>query len=113
MKASFAKGDESFNTDDLDLFAQQLTISGTKYVRFNQTVTTTPTALFLGAVSSCGLCCVKNRGSVAINIRSGSGGANVVQVPVGLGFCFFLATNTPYVVTGSSTAEIEGIILSQ
>jgi len=109
--AAFAKSGQSFNTDDLDLLGQTIDVSGSHYIRRTVTATTSQAALDIGSITNCGLLIGINRGSVAVNLRSGSSGANTASFPAGKGYAMYLATNTPYVITGSSTAVFEYILV--
>lgn len=111
VAASFAKSGESFNTDDLDLLGQTLDVSGSYYIRRTVLTSTSAAALDIGSITTCGLFIGINRGSVAVHIRAGSGGTNVITFPAGKGYACYLATNTPYAVSASSTAKFEYILL--
>ena len=108
---SFSKGGKS---DEVGTASQRITMTGGNFIRGTMNVTTAAAAIPLGAVSSPatpGMCWIKNNGSVAVNIRAGSGGANVVSIKAGEESLFRLATATPYAVTASSSADIEYEIL--
>ena len=109
--ASFAKSGQSFTTDDLDLLGQTIDVSGSHYIRRTITATTTQAALDIGSITTCGLLIGVNRGAVAVNLRAGSGGTNTISFPAGKGFACYLATSAPYVITGSSTAVFEYILV--
>lgn len=105
---SFSKGGKS---DEVGTASQRITMTGGNFIRGTMNVTTAAAAIPLGAVGTPGMCWIKNNGSVAVNIRAGSGGANVVSIKAGEESLFRLATATPYAVTASSSADIEYEIL--
>lgn len=109
----YADNGQELDSLDFDLIGQLLTVTGTDHVRGTITASTSAAALDLGSCASCGILVAKNRGSVAVNIRAGSGGTDVLTFPAGIGYWCYLATNTPYAVTGSSTAVLEYLILEQ
>lgn len=109
----FAKSLKYFNGEDFDLVVQRLDVSGTDYIRGTITASTSAQALPLGALATCGLMIGKNRGSVQVNLRPSSSGTTCTGWPAGIGYWCYLTSNTPYVISASSTAEFEYLILEQ
>lgn len=107
----YDKSGLSFNGLDFDLVAQQLTVSGTDFIRGTISASTASTALPIGNLGTLGLMIGKNRGAVAVNLRPSESGTTCTGFPAGIGYWCYLTSNTPYVVTGSSTAIFEYMIL--
>lgn len=107
----FAKSGQSFDAEDFDLVAQRLDVSGTKYIRGMITASMSAQALPIGNLGTLGLMVAKNRGSVAVNLRPSSTGATSITFPPGIGYPCYLSTSTPYVITVSSTAQLDYLIL--
>lgn len=105
---SFSKGSKS---DEVGYASERITMNGDDFVRGTMSVSTTQTAIPLGAVGTCGLLWIRNNGTATVNLRMGSSGANVNSWKNGEGYWVRLAASTPYVVTASGTAEIEYAIL--
>lgn len=108
---SFAKSGQSFDTSDMDLLGQTLTVAGANHIRATVSATTSAAALGKGGITTCGLLIGKNRGSANILIRSGAAGADVVLFPPGIGFAVYLATSTPYVSSSTGTVVFEYIMV--
>lgn len=106
----FAKSGQSFNGLDFDLVAQQLTVSGTDFIRGTITATTTPQALPIGNLGTLGFMVGKNRGAAQVNLRPSESGTTCTGWPAGIGYFCYLTSNTPYVVAASGTVVFEYMI---
>lgn len=111
VAASYSKSGQDVDASDLDLIAQSIDVSGSHYIRRTMAVSTSAAALDIGSITTCGLLIGRNRGAQPVHIRAGSGGTNTITFPVGAGFAVYLATNTPYAVTSSSTSTLEYILI--
>ncbi len=105
----FAKGNRSANMSKSGL---QLDVTGTNYVSKTQVVGTTAEALDKGEMTTPGYVLIKNNDTTNfVEVRDGSGGADVVKIRAG-GFALFqLATATPFVIADTAACEIEYVLI--
>lgn len=106
---SFAKGGRSA---EFGLLGQEIDMAGTDYVRATQTIGTTAEALMTGDMGNCGVLCIKNLDATNfVNLRAGSGGADVAKIKAGECFTLRLATNTPFAIANTAPVEVEYLLL--
>jgi hypothetical protein len=108
---SFAKGGRSA---EFGALGQEIDMAGTDYVRATQTIGTTAEALMTGDMTNCGVLCIKNLDPTNyVNLRAGSGGADLVKIKAGECFPLRLATNTPYAIANTAPVEVEYLLLEE
>lgn len=97
-----------------------ITLTGRDYIRRSQIIGSSAEALDVGEIGTAGWLFAYNTGkngvggavSDSINIRMGSGGADVVTIAAGEFAMFRLASNTPYAIASSTNSpELRYLIL--
>jgi len=87
-------------------------MSGTEYIYNVQIVGTSAEAIQLGDVTTSGYMFVKNLDATNfVEIRDGSGGADVVKLKAGEVALFRLTTTTPYAIADTASCRIEYLLL--
>lgn len=106
----FEKGGRKFDSTGLGFSGVLLDVSGTDFDWKSQTVTTSAVLLGIGAITTPGYILIKNiataGGTNYVEVRDGSGGADVVKIrPQGIAL-FEAASATLYVIANLASAEI-------
>ncbi len=111
VSLEFKKGGTSTK---LELLKKSLNVTGTNFLFNRQNVGTSEEALLLGDVATGGLFCGINRdNSKAIEMRSGAGATDLVQIEPGGGALFRISADStaPFVIAENPGAELEYLIL--
>lgn len=90
----------------------KFTVTGTKYVQAVQSIGVTAEALGLGDIGTPGYIIIFNRDATNfVEIRDGSGGADVVKLKAGEFALFRLATATPYLIADTAIVVVEYVLI--
>jgi hypothetical protein len=93
-------------------FAGTFDITGSRFTHQVQTIGTSEEALVMGDLASAGWCFVFNHDDENfVEIRAGSGAADLVKVPPESPGLFYLASATPYAIADTANCELEYLIL--
>ena len=112
IAASFSKGGRTADTRNMGASGVFIDVSGTDFFHGTQTIGTSPEAIDLGDITTPGYIVIKNRDATNfVEIRDGSGGADVVKLLAGDVQCFRLATSTPFAVADTASCEIEYLLV--
>lgn len=102
------KFDKSTKSAEAGKAGLQLDVAGGDYIAKTQSVGTSQEALVIGEISTPGYIFIRNLDATNyINVRNGSGGADVVKVRAGGVALFELCTATPFVIAYNAPVEIE------
>lgn len=106
---AFAKGNVDVSLDPGSL---QVTVSGTKYHQGVQEIGTSEEALSIGDVGTAGYVLLINRDATNfVELRPGSGLADLVKVKAGEFALFRLALEGPYAIADTAACEVEYIVI--
>lgn len=106
--------------EELSLAATTLAVTGRDYIKRSQIIGSSAEALDVGELGTCGLAFFYHTGkdgsgvAVAdtINLRTGSGGADLAKLKPGEVAMFRLAANTPHAIASSTgSPELRYLIL--
>lgn len=105
----FSKGGNSASKTPTALLRD---MTGADYVELTQTVGTSAEALDLGDITTAGYIWIKNTDATNfVEIRDGSGGADVVKLLAGDEAVFRLATSTPYAIADTASCVVKYLLL--
>jgi hypothetical protein len=92
--------------------AQNVNVSGTKFIHNVMTVPTTKTALALGSVGTPGYCYMRNQDSTNfVTIYPDNTGNAVIKLKAGECAVFRLGTTTPYALADTASVALEYYIV--
>lgn len=107
--AHFAKGLED---EEFVVTGKQITVAGTKCLKYRQTIGTEAEALEIGDMTTPGYFVGLNTDDTNyIEIRDGEEGADVVKLKAGEVALFRLATTTPYAIANTDECELKYMVI--
>ena len=90
----------------------QIDVSGTKVTRLEQTIGTDEEALDIGDIGTAGYIICKNLDDTNyIEIRPGSGAADLIKLKAGEVAMFRLALNGPYAIADTAACDLEFLLI--
>lgn len=96
----------------MDALRQTLDVSGSHYIRRSQSIGTSAEALDIGEITTCGYIAIHNKDATNfVEIRDGSGGADVVKLLAGETAVFRLATSTPYAIANTAACIVDYLLV--
>ncbi len=105
----FSKDGESAS---LDAGLLQITVSGSAYKKGTQEIGTDEEALLMGDVGTAGYVLLVNRDDTNfVEIRPGSGIADLIKIKAGEFALFRLAMDAPYAIADTAACQLEYLVI--
>lgn len=96
----------------LDLSTLEFDVSGDDYIHATQTIGTSEEALGIGDLGTLGWALIVNRDDTNfVEVRPGTGVADLIKIKAGEFALFRFTMNTPYMIADTASVLIEYVII--